>query len=351
MHKTQICISGLVILLIASIFLAGCSDSGTDPASQPVTTTIAGPLYTAGDIVRNPASPTSNAWLVIDYDSASDKYERALVYQNADGFWGHRSDPRTEKADRAVMEKVYSELITNRAPALIPIVTPTVPATETTAMATGSASASATVATTTTTSQGPKITKVIPDKGDAGTTVLITDLVGDNFRNGANVTLSRAGSNEIRATGVRAVTPKSITCTFAIPADAPAGSWDVVVTNPDGQSDRYTNIFSVHRTGSAATTTSPLSAGTLPLTFISPSDLHAGGNEVIISGSGFNTGISAKLQQTGQLDIAAREVYWYSDTQIKCFIDIPTGTSGKWDIVVTNPDKSYGKNFNAISVT
>jgi hypothetical protein len=348
MDRTSIFVTGLVILLAISVFVAGCSDSGApDTVTQALTTTIAGPLYSEGDIVRNPASPASNPWYVIGYDAASDSYERALVYQNPDGTWGYRSDDRTDKARRAVMEKVYTEIITNRPLSAVPVKTPTTSPTEATARVTVSSA----VTTTTTTSQGPKITKIIPDKGDAGTTVQVTDLVGDYFRNGANVTLSRAGSNEIKATGVRAVTPKSITCMFAIPADAPAGSWDVVVTNPDGQSDRYTNIFSVHRTANALTTTLATSAGTLPISGIDPPVGHVGNNQVIITGSGFRNGATVKLQKTGFPDITARETIWTSETSLLCFIDITAGTYGNWDIVVTNPDKTYGSKFGAFSIT
>ena len=89
MDRTSIFVPGLVILLIVSIFIAGCSDTPTpDTVSQPVTTTTAGPLYSDGDIVRNPAAPSSNAWYIIGYDSASDTYERALIYQNGDGIPG-----------------------------------------------------------------------------------------------------------------------------------------------------------------------------------------------------------------------------------------------------------------------
>ena len=69
--------------------------------SQPVTTTTARATYSAGDIVKNPTSPSTTAWLVIGYDAASDSYERALIYPNADGSWGYRSDDRTENAKRA----------------------------------------------------------------------------------------------------------------------------------------------------------------------------------------------------------------------------------------------------------
>ena len=245
------------------------------------------------------------------------------------------------------MEKVYTEIITNRPLSAVPVKTPTTSPTEATTRVT----ISSVVTATTTTSQGPKITKIIPDKGDAGTTVQVTDLVGDYFRNGANVTLSRAGSNEIKATGVRAVTPKSITCMFAIPADAPAGSWDVVVTNPDGQSDRYTNIFSVHRTANALTTTLATSEGTVPISSVDPPVGHVGNNQFVITGSGFKNGATVKLRKTGFPDMTAREAIWNSETSMLCFIDITAGSFGKWDIVITNPDKSYGIKYALYEIT
>lgn len=350
MDRTTICVPGLAILLVACLLIAGCSTPDTGDQTVQPTATVAGALYSAGDIVKNPKSTASTAWLVIGYDADSDSYERALVYPNADGSWGYRMDTRTEKADRGVMETVYSEIVEHISPSSVPVGTPTAVTTvATTAGVTLSATKTAT--TTTTASLAPVISKIIPDKGDAGTTVTITDLVGDYFKNGANVSLRRSGSAEIKATGVRAYTQKSITCTIAIPSDAVAGAWDVVVTNPDGQSATYTNIFSVHRTASALTTTSATSAGTIPIYYIDPSVGHAGNNQIVITGSGFQKGATMKLQKSDKLDINARETIWNSETSIKCFIDIPVGTAGAWDVVVTNPDKTYGTNFAVFSVT
>lgn len=350
MDRTTICVPGLAILLIACLLIAGCSTPDTGDQTVQTTATVAGALYSAGDIVKNPKSSASTAWLVIGYDADADSYERALVYPNADGSWGYRMDTRTEKAGRVVMETVYSEIVEHISPSSVPVVTPTEITTVSTTSAT-TLSATRTATTTATVSLAPVISKIIPDKGDAGTTVTITDLVGDYFKNGANVSLRRSGSAEIKATGVRAYTPKSITCSIAIPADAVAGAWDVVVTNPDGQSATYTNIFSVHRTAGVLTTTSSTSAGTIPINYIDPSIGHAGNNQIVITGSGFQRGATMKLQKSDKLDLNARETIWNSETSIQCFIDIPVGTAGAWDVVVTNPDKTYGTKFAVFSVT
>jgi hypothetical protein len=350
MDRTTICVPGLAILLIACLLISGCTTPDTGDQTVQPTATVAGALYSAGDIVKNPKSTASTAWLVIGYDTDADSYERALVYPNADGSWGFRKDARTEKAGRVIMEQVYSDIVEHISPYSVPIVTPTEITPESTISGV-TLSATKTVTTTSTASPAPVISKIIPDKGDAGTTVTVTDLVGDHFKNGANVSLRRSGSTDIKATGVRAYTQKSITCSIAIPPEAVAGAWDVVVTNPDGQTATYTNIFSVHRTASALSTTSATSAGTIPVTYIDPSIGHAGNNQIVILGSGFQRGATVKLQKTGQLDINARETIWSSETSIQCFIDIPVGTAGAWDVVVTSPDKTYGTKFAVFSVT
>jgi hypothetical protein len=349
MEKPSLIVSCLCVFLIILLSCAGCTDtSGTDTGTQTVATTVPGPLYAEGDIVRNPSSSAPNAWLVIGYDAASDTYERALVYQNDDSSWGYRTDTRTDQVSRALMERVNTEIVTNLIPSAVPVITPATVVPETTA---GAVYTSA-VTTTTTAAKGPKIEKVIPDKGDAGTTVQITDLVGDNFVNGANVTLSRAGSNEIKATGVRAVTPKSITCTFAIPSDAPAGSWDVVVTNPDGQTDRYTNIFSVHRTASALTTTYVTHAGSLGITYIDPpTGFSTQYSRYTITGTGFKINAKVLLMRDDKPSIEATSVNVNSDTQLQCFFNPPASSFGVWDLKVINTDGSYGIWYDAFTIS
>jgi hypothetical protein len=346
MDRTNIFVPGLVLLLIACILIAGCSTDTSDQTAQPSITTNAGARYAEGDIVKNPSASTGYAWLVIGYDAASDTYERAMVYQNTDGSWGYRKDSRTEKASRAVMEKVYTDVVENKLPSSVPIVTPTPVIIDETTRPTLAATA-----VTTTAPLGPTISKIIPDHGDAGTTVTVTDLVGSNFQNAANVTLRRAGSTEIRATGVRAYTPKSITCTLVIPADAAAGAWDVVVTNPDGKSATYTNIFTMHRTANAQTTNIATSAGTVPITSIDPSNGFSNNyRQYTITGSKFQTGAKVYLQKSDKTDIEGTTVIVTSDTRLQCFFQPPDGSFGIWDLKVINPDSTYGIWYGAVSI-
>ncbi|MDD1684543.1 MAG: hypothetical protein LUQ19_01490 [Methanoregula sp.] len=345
MHRTPVIVPFLAFLLCICLLVAGCSSPDTtnqtaQPGDTSTTTTTGGALFTAGDIVKNPNAGSDVAWLVIGYDPATDKYERALIYPNADSSWGYRTDTRTDTASRSVMEKVYTEKLANLAPSSVPVVTPTTMIPE----ATPSAAKTVTATATTEVPLAPVIKKIIPDKGYAGTTVSISDLSGNNFAYGVNVTLSHSGSATIRASDVRVLSNKSLMCKFAIPADAVAGSWDVTVTNLDGRTSTFTNIFSVNRDPSLVTTTAALSAGTVPITIIDPPfATSCGYKDFTVTGSKFQNGAGVTLRRTDKPDIVAKTVIVDGDTRLRFFIDIPTGSMGFWDFIITNPDQTYGK--------
>ena len=129
--------------------------------------------------------------LIIRYDAATDTYERALIYPNADGSWGYRRNSNTEKASRIAMEKAYTEKITNKAPASD--CDPDANGSYNTATAGSTTQVTSTSTTTTTTvspTGKPTFKKIDPDFGDAGTTISITSLTGSNFQSGATVTLT-----------------------------------------------------------------------------------------------------------------------------------------------------------------
>jgi hypothetical protein len=358
MYGTRSILSGLCILLILCTFIAGCvnttpANETAQPAVTPATITT-GPLYGAGDVVKNPKVSSSTAWLVISYDAASDKYERALIYPNSDGSWGYRADSRTEKSDRSIMEKVYTEKITTLTPASVPVRTPAIPSTAATGSVTTAVTSSTTAVTTAATVQSagkPSIKRIIPDKGDAGTSVAVTDLTGNNFVSSASVKLVRSGSPDIVATNVRVLGLTTLMCTLPIPSDAPAGTWDLVVTNPDGQSATYTNLFSVHRSTSIVTTTTA-STGTIPVTGIDPPFGIAHNNiKYTIKGSKFQNGATIKLHNSDKpADIVGTNVVLWDETRLECFFDIPAGSLGNWDIIVTNPDSTTGTKIGGFEI-
>jgi len=342
MHKITFLVSGLVVLLITCVLFTGC----TDNSSTTNTTTTASPgshLFVSGDIVRIPNSGTVTAILIIGYDSVTDTYERALIYPNADGSWGYRRDSSTEKEARAVMEKVYTEKITNKPVSSIPIRAVTIVTTATTTRSTTATTitTSTTPTTTTMTSAGarPTFKKIVPDAGTAGTEISITSLTGTNFMSGAAVTLMKEDSPNITASDVSVVSSTLITCTFNPPANSTPGAWDLVITNPDGQFVRYNYEFSITAPLYTSTTTSSSSDSegidSITPTFTYGNDIAGG---MMITGSNFQQGFTAKLTKSTDTNIVieARSVRWDSATQVTAWFTLTT--KGTWNVIVTNPD-------------
>jgi hypothetical protein len=348
----------ILSLLFAGVLIAGCSDSkGSVNTTSPVQTTgipssvTNGPEFSAGDIVKNPKSASVTALLVLGYDASSKKYERALIYPNADGSWGYRMNTMTEKVDKEIMEKVYTEKVDHVDPSSVPtgpLTTATTPVVMTT---TEIYSTGTTTTTTTTTTGKPSIRKILPDSGTAGTSVAVTDLAGQNFATGATVKLSKSGNPDIVATNVKVSGGTDITCSLPIPVTSTPGAWDVIVTNPDGQFATYTNIFSVHYDPSVAATSSGSSGGSGMISSIDPiSEPATGYYPITITGSNFLDGITATLKKSGKTDIIASSCSRSDTTRMQCFFLIPLGSNGYWDLVVTNTNGTTGTLTNALTV-
>jgi hypothetical protein len=90
----------------------------------------------------------------------------------------------------------------------------------------------------------PFVSSITPNSGKEPAMVSITDLRGGLFMSGATVMLTRAGYPDIIATNVTVVSDTQIICTIDI-TGARFGQWNVVVTNPDGQSGVLSNCFTV----------------------------------------------------------------------------------------------------------
>jgi len=343
MNKKTLLVSGLVLLLISCVLFTGCTDNaGTVNTTAQTTAATPAPSgsakYISGDIVKIPSSTAPTAMLIIGYDAATDTYERALVYPNADGSWGYRRTSTTEKAARTVMEKTYTEKITNKPVASITIGLPTVRTTTVSTTQTGSTSTT-TTATVSPTGK-PTFKKIVPDEGTAGTAVPITALTGTNFQNGATVHLMRAENPNITATNVNVQSSTTITCTFNVPSNVTAGAWDVVITNPDGQYVNYANIFSIHVPLVITTTTS--SSNSQGITSISPTFTYGNDVPMTIIGTDFQQGFTAKMtRSTGtSLTIEARSVRWDSTTQVTAWFTLPSNPKqlGTYNVILTMPD-------------
>ena len=157
----------------------------------------------------------------------------------------------------------------------------------------------------------PTLTRVEPDNDvvAGGGTVKI---IGEKFQDGATVTI---GGNTV--SNVIFVSPTELT--VEVPAGT-AGNADVVVTNPDGKSDTLVGGF---------TYTEPPPP---TLTRVEPdNDMVAGGGTVKIIGEKFQDGVTVTIGGK-----AASNVIFVSPTELT--VEVPAGTAGNADVVVTNPD-------------
>lgn len=351
----------LIIILVTCVTIMGCSGSSDSTAASNTSGTVTadtttGPLYTAGDIVRSASGGTSSGWLIVSYDSATDSYTRAFIYKNSDGTWGYRINSNTETSARSVMEKVYTVKITHVTVSSIPTAAPT-PVVTTTVTTSGTTSATATITTVTT--GKPQFKDMIPDEGYAGSSVSITDLVGSNFQSGATIQLTHSGSTNITATDVAWVSSSHLTCTFTIPSDAAVGAWNVVITNPDGQSVTYANYFTVHTSSTTATTTTSTSTGDIGITSVTGSPYPIGmsstgwvGTLIIDTSTTLQAGTGLKVTLTnsaGQTISVSNPQLNNACTEIRAYINQPVSV-GTWDVKVTNPDGKYGTLSNGFTV-
>ena len=295
----------MIGILIIAVLGAGCSDqSGT--ATPIPTATSSQAKFSAGDIVAKTATSTDTFWMIVKYDTKTDKYERALAYKKSDGSW-YRKDNKTELAERQLTEKVYPAKVSHVSSiSAVPITTPTATATTRPAQV-----------------SEPSISGITPSSGTTGFRVSITNLAGTNFQTGATVKLAGVDGALVRASDVF-VTDKKITCMLSL-YDLKAGKYNVVVTNPDGGSDILTNGFTVNEPGPVVSS-------------ITPAEGMIGQQiELTITGSSFKDPAKVIFHKgSSQFDCMNTKVS--SATQITCFLpSIPNGTAtGYWDIEVKN---------------
>jgi len=171
-------------------------------------------------------------------------------------------------------------------------------------------------------SGSPTITDTSPASGNAGTAMTIT---GTNFwadtMAGTAPTVTVGGT---AATNIVFHNSTEIVCRAPTKAN---GTYDVVVTNPDGQSATDSNAFQY--------VTSPTVTSIVPFF-----GLTAGGEEVVITGTGFAAGATVTIGGGSCTSVVVD-----SDTQITC--NTPTGSAGATrNVVVTNSDGGQGTGYD-----
>ena len=271
--------------------------------------------------------------------------------------WGYRMNSLTEKVDRVIIEKVYTEKVDHVDPSSVPTSPPvtTIPTSGITPANTQVGSTTTQTTTTTATTGKPAIKKIIPDEGIAGTSVAVTDLRGEYFASGVTVKLSKSGNPDVIATNVKVSGGTSITCTLPIPVNATPGAWDVVVTNPDGQFASFTNIFSVHYDPSVVATSSGSTSGSGVISSVDPRNAISGTN-VRLTITGTNIPTTSKkiiLRKAYSADIVGTGDYMPTTSQVQVSFDIPLGSNGVWDIVIFGSDGTtvLGTLSNGLTIT
>ncbi len=169
----------------------------------------------------------------------------------------------------------------------------------------------------------PGFYSISPSNGNTlgGSSVTIT---GNNFMNGATATINDEPLTNltISATSITGTTPA-----------LPVGTYDVVISNPDGQSATRVNGFVVNLAPAPA------------LTSITPPNADSqGGGIVTITGNNFLTGAVATINGTTLTDISVNNL-----TTITAAI--PALAVGTHDLIVSNPDGQVSTLSDAFTVT
>lgn len=296
------------LFLIFCVISAGCSEES--PSDETAAPTPAHPdaKYREGDIVASSSMATSTVqYIILKYDPAADEYTRALIEQNDDGSWGYRPSNRTEKSARAVLEKQYTFKVGHAAVSSVPAGTlATQP--EPSLIVSGKA---------------PAIAKVSPVFAARDTVVSVT-ITGTNFQDGVTIKLVKAGAAPITASVV-SVTPSSISCFFNLNGKSD-GSYNLMVINPDGQSDTEQGIFSI---GEAP----PVIAGIYPVTAALKDKIS-----LTISGQNFRNDVKVSFTR-GTAELVCDEPLSLDSTRISCVLDLAASrgaSAGDWSVTVLN---------------
>ena len=303
---TATCVALLLIFCVAT---AGCmsdTSAGASPAPGPL---HPAPKYREGDIVAAPSSGASSPFLVLRYDPATDEYIRAPIEKNPDGTYGYRSTNLTARSPRTVMEKVYTVKAGHVAVASVPI---------------RESAPEILAATEEGPNEAPAINGISPDFASRDTAVTLT-VTGSNFRDGATVKLVKPGYPPVTAVSVT-LTGSSLTCVFSLNGQSD-GSYMLVVTNPDGQSDVRQGIFTIGEAPPILTSVYPLSGGL--------------GRMIPISVYGQNFRNDVKVSFTKEKgELVCMNPITKDSIRITCDLDLAAAgaSAGEWTVTVLNID-------------
>jgi hypothetical protein len=150
-------------------------------------------------------------------------------------------------------------------------------------------------------------------------------ITGQDFVDKPTVRLIYSHYGQITATNVTVDTPNRINCTFNLFRKYPDW-WDIVVVNPDGQSDTYSRGFLIETITPTVTAISPDNAFNTDLAF-----------NAQITGTGFLDGATVNLTNADRtVDFEATGVTVVDSEHITCTFDLTGRSEGNWFVYVTN---------------
>ena len=176
----------------------------------------------------------------------------------------------------------------------------------------------------------PEITVINPVFGITGQASQHLVITGSNFRPGLTVNLTQ-GNDTITGAVAGIPTPTIINCFFNL-TDAAVGTWDVVVTNDDGQEGSLDEGFFIFYPAA------PVVLGIDPAVGVNTGIVPI----TNLSGTGFEYGASVTLVKDGQANITGTEVFVAGPGQITCNLNLTGSAIGLWNVVVTNDDGKSG---------
>jgi hypothetical protein len=188
----------------------------------------------------------------------------------------------------------------------------------------------------------PTISSISPAYGYNSSSVSNVVIAGSGFStSGATVVLAKSGQTNITGT-ISSAAATQLTCSFPI-TGKPAGTWDVIVTNADGQSVTLSGGFEIRSSSNTVTLSSIVPSVSVTNTTVSVSSL---------TGTNFLTSASMRLRRAGYNDIYGT-VSTLSSTTITGTFNLTNQVPGSYQVCVINPgtDAVCGLSFTITAMS
>ncbi len=185
----------------------------------------------------------------------------------------------------------------------------------------------------------PTITSTSPSTGDQGATNELVTITGTGFIDTLGTTLASSFGSGVTVNSTTFVSATSLTANITISALATTGVRTVTVTNGDGSTATWANVFTVNA-APTVTSTSP-----------STGDQGATDELVTITGTGFINSAGTTLASSFGSGVTVNSTTFNSATSLTANITIlGTATTGARTVTVTNGDGTTATGTNVFTV-